>query len=227
MFKNIINLLFPKVCMGCKGFLLSEENVICTTCRHEIPLTQHYLNPNNESFMKFYGRIPVEHASALLYFHKKGIVQEIIHQLKYHGHEEIGTVFGDWVFEDLKTLEITGTFDAIIPVPLHKKRFQERGYNQVSAFGLALSNCLQIPFKDALLQRNVYSKTQVKKDRLGRTSVIDSIFDVTFTDSDHNKHYLLIDDVLTTGATLEACGRALLKIPGVKISVVCMAMSHS
>ena len=79
--------------MGCKSFLLSSENVICTNCRHEIPLTQHFRNPENEAFMKFYGRIPIEHASTLLYFHKKGIVQEIIHGLKYHGHEEIGTVF--------------------------------------------------------------------------------------------------------------------------------------
>jgi ComF family protein len=227
MLKNIINLLFPKVCMGCKGFLLSEENVICSTCRHEIPLTQHFRNPENEAFMKFYGRIPIEHASTLLYFHKKGIVQEIIHGLKYHGHEEIGTVFGDWISEDLKTLAVTNTFDAIIPVPLHKKRLRERGYNQVTTFGLALSNSLEIPYNESLLQRNVYSKTQVKKDLLGRTAEIDSLFDVTFTETDHNKHYLLIDDVLTTGATLEACGRALLKIPGAKISIVCMAMSHS
>jgi ComF family protein len=162
-----------------------------------------------------------------LYFHKKGIVQEIIHGLKYRGHEEIGTVFGDWISEDLKTLAVTNTFDAIIPVPLHKKRLRERGYNQVTTFGLALSNSLEVPYNETLLQRNVYSKTQVKKDLLGRTSIIDSLFDVTFTETDHNKHYLLIDDVLTTGATLEACGRALLKIPGAKISIVCMAMSHS
>jgi len=213
--------------MGCKAFLLTEENVICTTCRHEIPLTQHFRNPENEAYSKFYGRIPIEHASALLYFHKKGIVQEIIHGLKYRGHEEIGTVFGKWMSEDLKKLPITNTFDTIIPVPLHKKRLRERGYNQVTTFGLGLSESLKIHYNATILQRNVYSKTQVKKNLLGRTAVIDSLFDVTFTENDHNKHFLLIDDVLTTGATLEACGRALLKIPGAKISIVCMAMSHS
>jgi ComF family protein len=227
MINNLINLFFPEVCLGCKGFLLSEENVICSSCRHEIPLTQHFLNQENEAFLKFYGKIPVEHVSALFYFHKKGIVQEIIHGLKYHGHQEVGTVFGKWISEELILLPISTHFDAVIPVPLHKKRLRERGYNQVTNFGIAIANKLEIPFNESLLQRNVYSKTQVKKDLLGRISVIENLFDVTFSSDDHNKHFLLIDDVLTTGATLEACGRAILKIPGAKISIVCMAMSHS
>jgi ComF family protein len=227
MVNNLINLFFPKVCLGCKGFLLTEETVICSSCRHEIPLTQHFLNTENDAFVKFYGKIPVEQVSALFYFHKKGIVQEIIHGLKYRGHQEVGTVFGEWVSEELILLPISATFDAVIPVPLHKKRLRERGYNQVANFGIAIANKLEIHYNDALLQRKVYSKTQVKKDLIGRTSIIDSLFEVTFSENDHNKHYLLIDDVLTTGATLEACGRALLKIPGAKISIVCMAMSHS
>ena len=102
MFKSIINLFFPPVCAGCHSFLISNENVICTQCRHNIPLTNHHLNPENEAFKKFYGRIPVEYTSALLYFHKKGIVQELIHNLKYKEQEQIGTVLGDWYTEDLK-----------------------------------------------------------------------------------------------------------------------------
>lgn len=227
MFKSIINLFFPKVCSGCKSFLLTNENVICTTCRHNIPLTNHHLNPENEAFKKFYGRIPVESVSALLYFHKKGIVQELIHSLKYRGHQEIGTVLGDWYAAELKDLELIKTIDVIIPVPIHKKRLRERGYNQVTTFGLALSKNLEIPFNTTLLQRKVYSKTQSKKNFLGRTEGIDAVFDVSFTEEDHNKHFLLIDDVITTGATLEACSHALLKIPGAKISIICMAMAHS
>lgn len=227
MLNNLINLFFPKVCLGCKGFLLSEENVICSSCRHEIPLTQHFLNEENEALMKFYGKIPVEHVSALFYFHKKGIVQEIIHGLKYNGHQEVGTVIGEWISEELILLPISNHFDAVIPVPLHKKRLRERGYNQVTNFGIAIANKLKINYNDSLLLRNIYSKTQVQKNLLGRISVIDSLFDVTFDEKDHNKHFLLVDDVLTSGATLEACGRALLKIPGAKISIVCMAMSHS
>ncbi|MFV8377410.1 ComF family protein [Flavobacterium sp. LB3R33] len=227
MFESIINLFFPKVCSGCSSFLLSNENVICTVCRHEIPLTNHHLNPENDAFKKFYGRIPVVHTSALFYFHKKGIVQELIHNLKYKGHEEIGTVLGEWYAEDLKTIESLQSIHEIIPVPLHRRKLKERGYNQVAAFGKALSCGLNIDYNDSILVRNVYSKTQSKKNLLGRTEGIESTFDVFFTEKDHNKHFLLIDDVITTGSTLEACSRALLKIPGAKISIVCMAMAQS
>ena len=227
MFKNIINLFFPPVCAGCHSFLVSNENVICTICRHNIPLTNHHLNPENEAFKKFYGRIPVEYTSALLYFHKKGIVQELIHNLKYKGQEQIGTVLGEWYAEDLKNSVTIQSVDEIIPVPLHKRKLRERGYNQVTNFGNALSESLNIPYNPNLLVRNIYSKTQSKKNLLNRSEGIDSIFDVDFTQKDHNKHFLLIDDVITTGSTLEACSNALLKIPGAKISIVCMAMAHS
>lgn len=227
MLKNIINLFFPPVCSGCKAFLLSNENIICTVCRHEAPLTNHHLQTENEAFKKFYGRIPVEHVSALLYFHKKGIVQEMIHGLKYRGQEEVGTVLGEWYSEDLKTLKTLQSVDAIIPVPLHRKRLRNRGYNQVTNFGLALSENLKIPYNATVLKRTIYSKTQSKKNLLGRTEGIDFAFDVSFSEKDHNKHFLLIDDVITTGATLEVCSKALLKIPGAKISIVCMAMAHS
>lgn len=227
MFKSLVNLFFPPVCNGCHSFLLSNENVICTLCRHNIPLTNHHLNPENEAFKKFYGRIPVEYTSALLYFHKRGIVQELIHNLKYKGQEEIGTVLGTWYAEDLKNSAIIKSTDEIIPVPLHKRKLRERGYNQVTNFGLALSENLKIPYNPTVLFRNIYSKTQSKKNLLNRSEGIDSIFDVAFTEKDHNKHFLLIDDVITTGSTLEACSHALLKIPGAKISIVCMAMAHS
>jgi len=227
MFQTLINLFFPPVCAGCHSFLLSNEKVICTVCRHHIPLTNHHLNPENEAVKKFYGRIPVEHTSALLYFHKKGIVQELIHNLKYKGQQEIGTVLGEWYAEDLKNLEIMQSVDEIIPVPLHKRKLRERGYNQVTNFGTALSTGLNIPYNHDLLVRNTYSKTQSKKNLLNRSEGIDSVFDVSFTEKDHNKHFLLIDDVITTGSTLDACSHALLKIPGARISIVCMAMAHS
>jgi ComF family protein len=227
MFKNIINLFFPPVCAGCHSFLISNENVICTLCRHNIPLTNHHLNPENEAFKKFYGRIPIEYTSALFYFHKKGIVQELIHNLKYKGQEQIGTVLGEWYADDLKNSIVIQSVDQIIPVPLHKRKLRERGYNQVTKFGNALSEGLNIEYNPNLLVRNIYSKTQSRKSFLNRSDGIDALFDVTFTEKDHNKHFLLIDDVLTTGSTLEACSNALLKIPGAKISVVCMALAHS
>lgn len=191
-----------------------------------MPLTQYHLDTKNEAVKKFYGKIEIEYASAFVYFNKKGIVQEIIHNLKYKGQQEIGTVLGNWYVEDLKELNLENPFDIIIPVPLHKRKFRERGYNQVATFGKALSKGLNITYDDRVLYRKKYSKTQSKKNLLGRSENIENIFDVLSTEKHQNKHLLLVDDVLTTGATLEACSRALLKIPGIKISIVCMAMAH-
>ena len=227
MINHLINLFFPKSCAGCHAFLLTDEMVICTKCRHEIPLTNHHKIEQNEVVQKFYGRIPLEFGASLFYFHKKGIVQEMMHKLKYKGQEEIGETIGNWYAEELKNSYQIKSIDYIIPVPLHKKRLRERGYNQVAGFGKALSDNLSIPYDDTILLRKLYTKTQTKKDLLGRIDVIDNVFDVSFSENHHGKHFLLIDDVITTGSTLEACSRALLKIPDTKISIVCMAMSHS
>ncbi|WP_396183300.1 ComF family protein [Flavobacterium sp.] len=227
MLKDLLNLFFPKVCLACKEHLLANENIVCTTCRHHFPLTLHCENQNNEIIRKFYGRLTLEHASALLYFHKNGIVQELIHNLKYKNRQEIGTLLGEWYAEDLKNIHAELFFDAIIPVPLHKKRMQERGYNQMTTFGQAISKSLQIPLCENILHRDSYAKTQSKKNFLERTETKKSVFDVDFTEKDHHKHYLLIDDVITTGSTLEQCGKAILKIPGAKLSIVCMAYTHS
>ncbi|MBB4801046.1 ComF family protein [Flavobacterium nitrogenifigens] len=226
MINYLINLFFPKVCDGCRAILLQNENVFCTLCRHEMPLTQYHLDSKNEAVKKFYGKIDIQFASTFLYFNKKGMVQELIHNLKYKGHEEIGTALGNWYVEDLKEVSFEIPFDVVIPVPLHKRKFKERGYNQITTFGKAIAKGFGIPFNENLLLRKVYSKTQSKKDLLGRSENIENIFDVEFIETNHNKHFLIVDDVLTTGATIEACSRALLKIPGAKISTICIAMAH-
>jgi len=225
MFKSLINLFFPRVCCGCNSILLTDEKVLCTACRHEIPLTNFHNNPKNEAFSKFYGRISVEFVAALFHFQKKGIVQEMIHKLKYKGHEEIGEMIGFWYAEELKTVTQMKQIDYIIPVPLHPKKLRQRGYNQVTTFGKALSESLNIPYNDGVLLRKVYSKTQTKKSLLKRSELKTDAFDVVFDETMNGKHFLLIDDIITTGATLEVCSRALLKIPDVKVSIVCMAMT--
>lgn len=227
MFKSLVDLLFPKVCLGCDSFLESNEAVICTSCRHDLSLTNYHLDSENELIKKFYGRIDLQFASSMMYYHKSGIVHELIHNLKYYKHQEIGTFLGNWYAEDLRNLEITKTFDVIIPVPLHKKRLRKRGYNQVETFGKTLSEKLKIPYDDTILVRKIHSKTQTKKNFSGRTDVKLDIFDVAFTEENYGKHFLLIDDVITTGSTLEACARAVLKIPEAKLSIVSMADTHN
>ena len=155
------------------------------------------------------------------------MVQELIHNLKYRGHQEIGTQLGHWYGEALKNNPAINSVDVIVSVPIHKKRRHNRGYNQVDTFATALSNELNIPVENDVLIRKIHSKTQSKKNLLGRMEGIDQVFDVVFAEKEHNKHFLLLDDVLTTGATLEACSRAILKIQGAKISIVCMAMAHA
>lgn len=227
MLKYLINLLFPKLCLGCNSLLLTNERTICSSCNHNLPYTNHHLLKSNDTTKKFYGIIPIEFSAAMLYFHQKGIVQNLIHNLKYKNHQEIGTLLGKWYAKDIEAIAKIKTFSEIIPVPLHKRRLEERGYNQVSTFCEALSNELQIPFNTTLLYRNRYSKTQTKKDKENRKEVSNALFDVTYTDADHNKHFLLVDDVMTTGATLEACAKALLKIPNSKVSIVTIAYTQS
>lgn len=226
MLKNLLNLFFPKICSGCSYLLLENENTICVTCRHDLPLKNDLLLEQNDAFKKFYGRLDLEHASSMLAYHKKGIVQKLIHNLKYKNHQEIGYVLGYWYADNLKNIPALQNVDFIVPVPLHKKRFKERGYNQVNTFCMAISESLESEFEQSILVRNEYATMQSKKNLINRNSISETTFSVNFSKKHHNKHFLLIDDVLTTGATIEACGKAILKIPGSKLSIVTMAISQ-
>ena len=150
-----------------------------------------------------------------------------MHSLKYKGNTEVGENLGKLLGHKLQKSSFYDKIDLIIPVPLHQKRRKERGYNQIETFGRALSTTLDIPYNDELLYRKKHTQTQSKKTLLNRSEGITHVFDVAYQQKDHNKHYLLIDDVLTTGATLEACARTLLQIPGTKISIICIAIAHS
>ncbi len=227
MFKSLINLLYPKTCAGCSTPLLESEITMCTACRHDMPFTLHHLNPENATYNKFYGRLPLEHASSLLYFHKDGIVQELIHNLKYRNGQEIGKLAGEWYGYDLKKIEALQSVTEVIPVPLHKKRLHQRGYNQIEQFGKALAEGLGVKYNDTILVKRSHTKTQTKKGLEARAEITRTSFDASFTEADHSKHFLLVDDVITTGATLEACGRILLKIPDARLSIITIAYAHT
>lgn len=227
MLKNLINLLFPLICNGCKSLLLKNENTICSNCRHDLPETFHHKIENNETFTKFYGLIPLEFACSYLYFNKDGIVQEMIHNLKYRNQQEIGTLLGSLYANDLKELVNFHGVDEIIPVPLHSKRLKERGYNQVTTFCNALAKNLNISVNENLLIRTKYTETQTKKDREHRQYKNLNLFDIQNIENHTGKHFLLVDDVITTGATLEKCALALLKIPNSKVSIVTIAYTLS
>ena len=227
MLKNLLKLIFPKLCYGCSELLLLNEEIICSSCRHNLPLTNHHLNQNNDTTKKLYGIINLEFGASMLFFHKKGIVQKLIHHLKYKDKVEIGQLLGEWYGNDIKNLESIKTVDYIIPVPLHAKRLRERGYNQVGSFCEALSNSTNIKYNNQLLVRTKYNKTQTKKSKNERQDNVQNIFEVNYNENDFGKHFLLIDDVITSGATLELCAKALLKIPNSKISIITIAYTQS
>lgn len=223
MIKDLLNLLYPETCLGCNSLLQTGEVALCTDCRHQLPLTNHHLTTENDTYKRLAGKIDVEQAMSMLIFEKGGIVQEIIHKLKYKGNQEAGSFLGEWYAEIIK--DELKNIDCIIPVPLHKKRLRKRGYNQVDTFCEALSKGLDISLNKDILIRKSNSRSQARQSFLGRTSVNKEIFDVNFSEIDTHKHFLLVDDVLTTGTTLEQCAKALLKIPNTKISVAVMALT--
>ncbi len=226
MIKNLINIFFPQVCYGCNSFLSDNEKYVCTSCRHELPVTNFHFD-NKEAVKKvLYGRVKLEHATALLRFEKKGIVQQLLHKLKYKGYEDIGLLLGGWLGTELKEMGDYNDIDIVIPVPLHKRKLKKRGYNQVEKFAKEVASILEVPYKDQVLQKSSSTSTQVFKKRIARWSDKDEVFTLANPSLIANKHILLCDDIITTGATIEACANELLKAPNVKISVVTMAIAQ-
>lgn len=224
--KALANLFFPLVCNACKDTLTDNESFLCTNCRHNLPTTNFHLT--QDPFVKnvFYGRAKIESATALLRFEKKGIVQHLLHQLKYGKNEAIGSFLGDWLGEELKSNHEYQAIDVVIPVPLHPKKTKKRGYNQVSKFGQNIATLLNTDFnEDLLIKITNPSKSQARKTRLERWELNNEAFAVKELEKLHNKHILLVDDIITTGNTLEACIIELNKAKNIKISIAAMAIA--
>jgi competence protein ComFC len=224
--KDLFYLFYPSICSNCSEQLLQNENVICTFCRHDLPLTNFTSYTKNKVSAIFFGRVTIEKAYSLLLFRKEGITKNLIHDLKYRGNEGVGIFFGNWLGEILMKNKEFSTVDLIVPVPIHLKKKKIRGYNQVTKFGERLSTYLNIPFIEDVLVRQSSTKTQTLKARFERFNDLETKFLVNNTTQFKGKHLLIIDDVITTGATLEACASALLKTPDIKISILTMAYTE-
>jgi len=223
---NLLNLFFPAVCLACDAHLNDNEIHICTFCRNELPVTDFHLEKNNAVAKRLYGRLNFQLATSLLWFNKKGIVRHLLHNLKYKGHEEVGVFLGKWLGEELSQIEAYKAIDVVIPVPLHKSKLRKRGYNQVDKFGREIAKALSIDYNAETLIKTKATTTQVFKDRLKRILTHEADFSLSENTSLKGKHILLVDDIITTGATIEACTNQLLMIEGVSISVATMAIAE-
>ena len=226
LLKDLFYLFYPNICANCNEQLLQNEKVICIFCRHDLPLTNFHSYTKNKVSRIFSGRIKIEKAYALLFFRKQGVTKNLIHDLKYKGNEEVGVFFGNWIGEIVAKNKEFSTVDFIVPVPIHAKKKKIRGYNQVTKFGECLSMHLKVPLNEAILIRQSATKTQTLKSRFERFNDLESKFSAKNTSIFKEKHILIIDDVITTGATLEACAQELLKTPGIKISILTMSYTE-
>lgn len=222
---DFISLLFAQLCFACGNSLFKNEEVICTKCLMHLPETNFHKEKNNPVSQVFWGRIPLESATALFYYRKGGSVQTLIHQLKYHGHQEIGDFFGKILGSKLLEEESYKTIDLIIPIPLHRKKLKKRGFNQAEVFALGLGKTMNIGVDTKSVIRAIETSTQTKKSRYKRWENVSEIFQVNNPESLANKHILLVDDVITTGATMEACLQVLHQIGNTRLSVASMAFA--
>jgi len=225
MITSILNIFFPNICYACNTILSDNECHICTVCRHDLPVTNYHFNNSDTVKRVFYGRLQLEAATALFLFQKKGTVQHLLHNLKYKGYETIGTVLGDWLGNELKTISIYNTIDVVIPVPLHKNKLKRRGYNQVTKFGIQIAKALNADYLDHVLIKTSATKTQVFKSRISRWNSKEELFSIKNQHLIKGKHILLVDDIITTGATIEACATILNQATDIKISVATMAIA--
>lgn len=220
---HIVNLFYPRVCAACGNLLMSKEETVCLSCRYLLPKTLYEKNADNPLAQMFYGQINFHAVTAEFFFSKTGKVQHLLHQLKYEGNQDAGFFLGQQLGESIKEAELFQRIDYIIPIPLHPKKEHIRGYNQSHVIAQGVEDVTEIPIMKDCLYRKVFTSTQTKKSREERWNNVKDIFDIKNGERLKGQHILLIDDVLTTGATLMAAGKTLSQIPDIKISVATAA----
>ena len=220
---DLWNLFFPSCCLICGRTLLGGEEHVCFHCLSELPRTQMHWQRDNEVEKCFWGKIPVERASAFLYYSRGGDVKELLAALKYRGRSSLGHFLGRCMARELCSSDFFQGMDGIIPVPLHERKQRIRGYNQSKALAEGVSSVTGIPLWDNLLVRTQFTETQTRKGNYERWLNVKDMFECTSLEALEGKHVLLVDDVLTTGATLVACADAFREVKGLRVSVLTLA----
>ena len=223
---DFVSLIFPELCCSCGESLVGKEKLVCTGCLYNLPFTNFHLQADNIVARQFWGKVNLEGAYAMCYFTKGGNMQNLMHHFKYKGISEVGNLMGGIAAGQLIHNAAFNTVDYIIPVPLHKKRLRERGYNQSACFAAGLAGKLEVPFSETHLLRLKRTDTQTHKSRFARFENMQEVFYVDKAGDLAGKHILLVDDIVTTGATLTACCEELLKVPGLKISIATIAYAE-
>ena len=223
---DFYNLFLPRKCLSCGRNLNKTENQVCLDCIQKIPKTHFFNDFENPANQIFWGRVNLNMVASFYYFSKDSILQNLIHQIKYNGKKELALELGKYLAMDLKKSELFKNIDFITSVPMHKIKQKKRGYNQSDWVAKGISEILLILFIEDILIKHKNTKSQTNKNRLERLENVKSVFSLNGNYNNlENKHILIIDDVLTTGATLEACCIELLKIPNVKVSAVTLAIA--
>ena len=216
---DLKELLFPRYCKVCGQRLMQSEQHLCLGCLLELPRTHYEREPNNRLMQHFMEWPEVVRATAYFHYYKEGKYSNLIHHLKYYDHPEVGTYLGRLAANELKQSEFFDGIDLIIPVPLSKKKYRKRGYNQCDYIARGISDVTGIPMRTDCIERIIDTDTQTHKDRMQRWMNTEGIFHTVKPEELKGRHLLLVDDVSTTGATLHACISSLLTIPNVHISV--------
>jgi len=223
---DLIGLLFPNLCNACGTPLFSAELLICTKCLYDLPFTDYHHHAENRVAKQLWGRLPINAVMAMLYFRKGAKVQNLIHNLKYNGKTEVGILLGNLLGERLKNAPIYQDIDLIIPVPLHQKKLKLRGYNQSTFIAEGVSAKMEVSFSENILVRAISTESQTRKSRYNRYENMKAVFKINKPENIKEKHILLVDDVITTGATLEACANTLLENGAAKVSIAALAFAE-
>ncbi len=221
--RDFINFLFPLECVACKKALVVGEEYFCINCYLELPKTQYHLYSDNPVLRSFTGRFPLERGAAWLQFQKGGVIQAAMHAIKYQNRPRLGAFLASEAASEWQNSDFFKDIDLIVPVPLHWRKRMKRGYNQASFIAQGLSKVLNIPIDESFLYRAQYRNSQTRENRFTRWSNVNSVFALKTNLAVTDKHILLVDDVLTTGATLEACLSVLAKMPACKFSIFTLA----